>query len=367
MNFLTKKLVSCTDRMCRVCGGPVVYKDTKIKTARNGKIKITGRSCNTEKVVNGHKYTLSVCEKCLFDKFDIEKTAFNVMCESTKFAFDITDEDYFLARSKYSLSEDKFIEKYGEEGKRMWSEYRRKQSITNTFEYKHDKYGWTEEQFRDYNKSRAVTKKNMIKKYGEKAGLAKYNEYINKQKMTKSWDYMVKTYGIERAREINRSKVVTKQHFIEKYGEKDGTDKWIDHINNGFGVSKISQLCFDEIDGILSENHTTHYMKKDYEKSVVCGEKVYHLDYYIEDLNICIEFNGSRFHADPRIFSDNEHCNPFSQDLTAKQIRENDMKRYKDLYIFNKIKTFVIWELDYSNDDWSPEKFIIEELKLDIY
>lgn len=366
MDFLTKKLIEATTNRCKVCNGPIRYSDTAIKTDKNGKIKITGRSENTAKTVNGTKYTLEVCEECLFKRFGITRTAFNVMCESTKFAFGISDQDYSSARSRYALSEKKFIDKYGAEGKEKWDNYRRRQSITNTYEYKRDKYGWTREQFDDYNKSRAVTRRNLIRKYGEMLGTEKYNDYVKKQRDTKSWDYMVSTYGIERAREINRSKVATKQGFIDKYGESIGTEKWIYYINHGFGVSKISQQCFQEIDKLLSDRYTTHFAEKDFEYSVSCGEHIYHLDYYIEELNICIEFNGSVFHADDRIYSDDDHCNPFVPDLTAKQIRENDMNRYKDLYIFNNIKTFVIWELDYRSEDWSAAKFINEELKIEL-
>ena len=51
-----------------------------------------------------------------------------------------------------------------------------------TFNYKKEKYNWTEEDFKNFNLSRAVSVDNMIKKYGNEDGLKKWNDYLNKQK-----------------------------------------------------------------------------------------------------------------------------------------------------------------------------------------
>ena len=54
------------------------------------------------------------------------------------------------------------IKKWGIElGKQKWKEYCNKQSITNTFEYKKEKYGWDENEFNEFNKK----KRNYIKKF----------------------------------------------------------------------------------------------------------------------------------------------------------------------------------------------------------
>ena len=47
----------------------------------------------------------------------------------------------------------------------------------NTFEYKKEKFGWSPEDFKEFNKSRAVTKENLIKKHGEEKGLEIFNNY----------------------------------------------------------------------------------------------------------------------------------------------------------------------------------------------
>lgn len=54
-----------------------------------------------------------------------------------------------------SCTKENMIRRYGrEEGLMRWESYINKQAETNTFEYKQRVYGWTREQFDEYNKSR---------------------------------------------------------------------------------------------------------------------------------------------------------------------------------------------------------------------
>ena len=88
-----------------------------------------------------------------------------------------------LAKQYATNSEERFIKKYGEDlGKIKYSEYKKFQSVKNTFEYKRQTYGWSREQFDEYNRSRSVTKENLIKRHGEIIGTQKWNKYVNRQK-----------------------------------------------------------------------------------------------------------------------------------------------------------------------------------------
>lgn len=69
--------------------------------------------------------------------------------------------------------------KYGNDGERRWQEYCKRQSETNTFAYKEKMYGYDKTQFDMYNKSRAVTLDNFIKRYGED-GLMLYENYLDR-------------------------------------------------------------------------------------------------------------------------------------------------------------------------------------------
>lgn len=346
-----------TRHKCKICGNDIIYSDTNvyISSRKDKHIIIKGHSYKSTKIVNDVEYKLCVCEKCLKHKFPIIKNlsrTFNIMSDITKFAFSIPDDVFKNARNKYALSENKMIEKYGEiEGKLKWENYCKIQAETNTFEYKNKKYGMTKSEFDEFNKSRSITKNNLIKKYGEKDGLIKWGEYIEKQKHTKSWEYMVEKFGEEKAREINKRKSLSKENFILKYGEKEGLIKWeafvADHRKS---FSKVSQKLFNELDEIVGKKYFTKYAIKN-DEAIFYLDSIHSncsLDYYIPELKICIEFNGGCFHGDPRLFKDDEYCNPHVK-LTAKELREKDKIRYNLLEKEYGIKTYVIWELDYKN------------------
>ena len=371
-NYYTKTLdfLKVERPKCKCCGEDIIYDNTDV-TYYNGNINIKGKSYKTIKKVNNVEYTLKVCEKCLLEKFpDIKNLSriFNVMCEATKFAFEIPDDIYNEKRSNYAMTKEKMINKYGEEkGLKKWNDYCKQQAETNTFEYKQKKYGWTEQQFKEYNKSRAVTLNNLIKKHGNEEGTKIWNNYIEQQKYTKSWEYMVEKFGIEKARQINKSKSLTFENFIKKYGEEKGKIEWLNYINNcKFGYSEISQILFRNLDKYLSNKYTTYFATKNNEYAICNCGSAYHLDYYIKELNICIEFNGGCFHGDPRLYNDNEFCNPFNKNLTAKEIRDKDRERYEYLYKNYKIKTYIIWELDYNPDTFDYIDYIKNILKIEL-
>ena len=99
------------------------------------------------------------------------------------------------------LSIERFITIYGiEEGKKRWDSYCKKQAESNTFEYK-KRNGLieTKEQFDEYNKSRAVTLKNQIKKYGDVEGKKRWDSYCKRQAYTNSKEY----FGQEKYEFVN--------------------------------------------------------------------------------------------------------------------------------------------------------------------
>lgn len=355
---------------CKCCGGDIVYSNTTA-TVKNNSVKIKGKNYNTQKVVDGTIYKLQVCEQCLTERFpNITNLSriFNVMSEPTKFAFDIPDDAYYKNRKRYAMTLETMIKKYGKkEGQKRWDTYCKRQSETNTFEYKQKTYGWTKEQFDEYNASRAVTKSNLIKRYGTEKGLDIWEKYVERQKITKSWDYMVKKYGVEKAREINRSKVLCLENFVRKYGQEHGEIKYKAYLSNtNSGVSQISQLLFKNLDRYLGQQFETYYHSKNFEYIVEKEHGTYLLDYYIKDLKICIEYNGSCYHGDERVYSDEDCPNPFLPNATAKQLREADKERY--LYLFKKygIKTYIIWELDFNPKTFDYKDFIENILNINI-
>jgi hypothetical protein len=89
---------------------------------------------------------------------------------------------------------ENMILRYGEiEGTKKWNSYINKQSITNTYEYKKEKYGWDKITFDQYNKSRAHSgsdngnyKKGFYKIWIEKYGKDIADEKLKKFKQRQS-------------------------------------------------------------------------------------------------------------------------------------------------------------------------------------
>lgn len=359
---------------CRECGQDMFYSNIRVHINKNGRLEHVGTSFWTKRNILNRVYNLQICQECR-DKFNEQNHtghSYNVLSYTSKYAFDIDDETFIKARKTYyGSSLEHKIRKFGEEeGRKRWETYCKRQSETNTFEYKHKVYGMTEKEFRQYNKSRAATKANMIKRWGEELSIEKWNSYVEKQKLTKSWGYMVETYGIEKARQINRSKVNSLESYRNRYGIEEGTKKWDEYIQNyKSGFSLASQRIFRQLDKYLGKKYTTYFATKNFEFAIVGNEGdehfSYKLDYYIKELNVCIEYNGGCFHGDSRIYEDNEKCNPWSN-KTAKEIREQDEKRYRQLKNVRGIDTYVIWELDVNKNKFDAEDFIKNILKIEI-
>ncbi len=103
--------------------------------------------------------------------------------------------------------------------------------------------------------------------------------------------------------------------------------------------------------------YTCKYATHGGEHVVITLDKSYFLDFYIPELKIGIEYNGGMFHGDPRLYKDDEYCNPWNINETAKDMRERDQQRYDFLLNNYGIKTYIIWELDY-NQGLDVESFI---------
>ncbi len=357
------KMYGVSGGTCKVCGNPICWDNSRVYVGRNGDIKFSGRTHNSTKVVNGHTYHLQCCQRCFEQKFH-RTPCFGTMCESTKWAYDISDEDYMFARLRYAMTKEAMIAKYGEqEGQKRWAQYCQRQAETNTFEYKQKTYGWTREQFDEYNQSRAVTLKNLISRYGEQEGQKRWAQYCQRQMETKSWDYLVKQYGEDKAREINRSKAITLENMIRVHGEIEGPKKyhkWLSQFakREPQRWSKTSQKIFNEMRPIVeSFGYTCKYQTHGGEYSLVTRTGGYLLDFYIPELKVGIEYNGSCFRADPRLYHNDEHCDPLRPHLTASEIREHDRIRKESIYHDHQIVLYELWELDY-NEGCNIQEFI---------
>src|SRR5574344_1125057 len=281
------------------------------------------------------------------DDIDLNTFSDNIMFIRQN-RFDRQSKSYFIAQYGVNLGEIKF------------KDLQKIQSYTNSKEYK----GMTDGEFADYNKSRAITLDNMIKRYGYVEGTLKFNDYCSKQRYTKSKQRYIDEGRLDDYYEINKRKAITLNNMIKRYGEEVGTKKFNDFVQkcNKF-YSKIASDFFTKLDeGIKEFELTTKYEPKTCEFWLVNNNNLYYYDFLIEELNYIIEFNGDTFHANPKLFKSDDHPNPFVKNLTAKEIWINDQKK-------NSIAKDVgydidsIWEFDYNKNKNYYINYYINKIK----
>jgi len=342
------------DQKCEDCNSSIYYYDSTFRNSLNGELKKIGKSCHTVKKVDEISYTLSICEDCLIKKFPIynkknKSRVFNMMNDITSYAFkipiDIKDN---WKKLNYNRTEESYIKKYGEEiGLKKWNKYKEKQSYTNKFEYKKEKYGWTKKEFDDYNKSRSVTLYNLIDKYGESDGIKMWDNYINKQRITKSKEYVINKYGKSYWDELCLKKSNSLKGIINRKGKEKGIKFYKNLFNNilVYPPSKSSQSFFKKIDLILGKRYKTYFFDKNEEYCIFDDDLGFiFLDYYIKDLNVSIEFNGDIWHANPTKYKEDDIIPVLN--IKAKDIWDKDEKRYNNLKNNHNITTIVVWEND---------------------
>jgi len=358
---------------CRFCGKLIVNLNFNIKYDKIKNILHVRNPKIYYREINGIKYYLSCCEDCLLEHFkdDLPKSPKYYFMKANKYGAYSYGYNFEIYKKICSMTtgvtKQVMINKWGQdEGLNRWNNYCNKQSEVNKFEYKKEKYNWDKEQFKLFNKSRAVTLNNLIKKHGDIKGKIIWENYLYLQKYKKSYKYMIDTFGEEKANQINKSKGLTLENYIKRFGESEGLKQFEIAINKHKNYfSKISQKFFNELDEILSKKYTTYYGSKNNEYGVNLNNTYVRLDYFILELNLCIEFNGTYFHGDPRIFNENDNPNPFLKNVTAKELWERDTLRYKELKEIRNIDTIVVWEIDYKNGI-DINEFIVNTLKINI-
>lgn len=287
---------------------------------------------------NGNEYHLCRCYDCVCEKFpnfkDVRFKFAHKAAKYTQYGFGVPDEDFKpVCDARQSVTKEKMIKKYGiTEGTERWNSYCKKQADSNKFEYKHEKYGMTYEEYDEYNKSRAVTLDNMIKRYGVQDGLFHWNQYVERQRYT-----------------------CTLEYFIEKYGDTIGTEKYNDFVekrntsNRLFGPSAISLEMFDK----LIKNYKNNIVYYDENEYSVHTNKLclYHVDYYDKTLNIIIEFYGDFFHLNPKIYDANFiQFKHHEKAILAKNRWQHDKERIDDIQQTLNCKVIIVWESTYRND-----------------
>lgn len=264
-----------------------------------------------------------------------------------------------------------YIIKYGKvRGLNEYQTYCNRQAFTNSYEYKNEVYGMSELDFIEYNKSRSQTKENMIKRYGDDVGLAKWNDYVKLQSYAgSSLEYYVDKYGVEKGNSIYENINLRKSHSIEGimargYSENDAM-KILEIQSQKLccGYSKISQELFWSIYNCLSEDDKRHCyfqeLNQEFGKLDKLNKSYRKYDFVITHKKVCIEFNGNYYHADPKLYKSTESI---SHPGGVKRVRSiwDDDKIKKELIKSHGYSIMYVWEDDYASD---PQRTVNNCLK----
>ena len=260
------------------------------------------------------------------------------------------DELVELYKQSQSLPRGATLEKFNIDygpiwGSVRWQEYCDRQAYTNTFEYKSKTYNMNESEFKEYNKSRSCTEVNFIERHGEVEGKRLWEEYKERQSYTKSLQYQIDLHGEIEGRkkfaEINAKKKHTLENFVNRYGEEEGLRRWQQYWSKRkIPASDKEQEFIDEVEGLLTvyENESSQrHAFFDY------GDGVFIVDFYNDEFKLVVEFNGDYWHANPTIYDATDKI----MGLTAREVWDREEKRLNFLRNHDKIdKVIVVWESD---------------------
>jgi hypothetical protein len=208
--------------------------------------------------------------------------------------------------------------------------------------------GFSKEQAKEKLKERqAVNKKeNFIKRYGEEEGTDRWRA------RQIQWQKTIRDKSPEELKRINKLKGITLENMIRKWGLIDGTEKYADWkmaIRGHFqkSISNISQQLFFDILALINDKENVKFGKHNKEFHIFANNRIYYYDFTYK--NKIIEFNGDLFHANPKIFNENDFPNPYNKHLRAKTIWEIDDIKI-NIAKNNNYEILVIWENDYKKD-----------------
>lgn len=260
---------------------------------------------------------------------------------------------------KSAITLKNLIQKYGQiEGQIKWDNYRKKQAYTNSYEYKKEKYGWSKDQFDQYNSSRAQTLEKMISRYGETEGAQRWQTYCERQSYTNTKEYFIKKYGLEKGYQkyldINKSKSVSNPKILsEKLGVtlQEATDIIVSRQKNFFS-SNLEKEFIKSIEDKIGKLENSSINKP-------FGKWSEYLDTYvvydIKHKNCIIEFNGDYWHGNPKIYKDDAVI----RGTLVKNIQARDYLKLKTVEDLG-FRTLVIWESDYKQNKQKTIQGVIQ-------
>lgn len=251
---------------------------------------------------------------------------------------------------------------YGVAGICNYNKYVEFQSEKNKLEYKQKVHGMSEEEFKEYNLSRAVTLENCIGRHGMEKGSQIFWDYCEKQRDSGcSLEWFQKVHGDVKGEEIYKRVNEQKGRSVSSYMKYKGMTFEeavvaceLSTRNVRVTSSIIANKFFEELDRALnkeiSDKSITAYKNYEFALYNQDSDGVSRYDYAIPEFKFIIEFNGDYWHANPKIYgSDFVRLYVGRGPETAADIHNKD-KRKNSIATDAGYQLFVIWESDYNED-----------------
>lgn len=242
-----------------------------------------------------------------------------------------------------------FINKYGEEdGNKRYIEKNSRLSVGVEALRKNGK---TEEEIlqikHTHGSKSARTLENFVNSYGEEEGIQRFTDYIENHYTYTSVKYWVKQGMTEEEAKAHISKIQKRDinHFIDKYGEKEGLERYLKanelKIRNSKGFSGIEIEVYEYIKTIFPDTVSQFRVKH------ISRPIGYLSDIYIPEINLIIEVFGDYFHCHPKFWGPDDYNKTIQ--LTAQERWNKDKIRVKDIRE-SGYNIEILWECDIHDD-----------------
>jgi G:T-mismatch repair DNA endonuclease (very short patch repair protein) len=153
-------------------------------------------------------------------------------------------------------------------------------------------------------------------------------------------------------------------YFIKKHGEEKGREIW-ENRNRAIGLknainktlpfqvySEEANSLFRQVcergnisEALYGDKEQILFLTK--EDAKVVGQNIIRPDFLYG--NKVIEYNGSKWHANPLRYKEQDTPNPYREGKTSKEIWEKDAARIRSLENLG-YQVLIIWDTEYKNN-----------------
>jgi hypothetical protein len=201
--------------------------------------------------------------------------------------------------------------------------------------------------------------------YENQKHAAKHVDYKTRLTEVNIEYWMKKGYSKQDAKKkvSERQSTFSLEICIKKYGEEKGKLRFVERQNkwqeslykNGklkSGFSETSQELFYKLIEHIDINDVSYiiFAKKGGELVLTDDNGFYRYDFADLKNNKIIEYNGDKYHANPKKYEHDDRPHPFNKNVTATELWDKDAHK-KKIAEQNGFDVLTIWDSEYKSDN----------------